>query len=295
MVQRMKILIVGAAGQVGRELTKRSRPEWQVLTVDRTGLDITNSSAVDKIIAEFQPNVIINAAAYTAVDKAENDEKNAFAVNSDGPKFLAQAADRLGAALLHISTDYVFAGDKNGLYVETDATGPTGIYGASKLAGEKAIEQFCQRHIILRTSWVFGEFGNNFVKTMIRIAKDRNTLSVVSDQLGSPTWAGDIAEALLTIAQHIADGSTTTWGTYHFSGYPYTSWAGFADEILTRAAEKGLIAQKPDIRAISTQDYPTPAQRPLNSQLNCTKILENFHISPSKWQVALDNINVYCA
>lgn len=289
----MKILIVGAAGQVGRELTQRIHSDWQVLAVDRAGLDITDALAVNKVVGEFKPDVIINAAAYTAVDKAETDEQAAFAINRDGPKFLAQAANQIGAALIHISTDYVFSGDKDGLYVETDATGPTGIYGASKLAGEKAIEQFCPRHIILRTAWVFGEFGNNFVKTMIRIAKQRDTLSVVGDQFGSPTWAGDIAEALLAIAQHTASGVAIPWGTYHFSGYPYTTWAGFADEILNRAEKQGLITRKPEIRAISTQEYPTPAQRPLNSQLDCAKIFEHFHLSPSNWQAALDNITVY--
>jgi len=289
----MRLLIVGAAGQVGREITRQACPQWTVRAVDRSALDITDSSAIGVIVSDFKPDIIINAAAYTAVDKAETEEKSAYAINCDGAKFLAQAAEKSGAALLHISTDYVFSGDKDGLYQETDATGPTGVYGASKLAGEKAIQQYCQRHIIMRTAWVFGEFGNNFVKTMIRLAKDRDTLAVVGDQYGSPTWAGDIANALLTISQRIVEGSKIKWGIYHFSGFPYTNWYEFADKILTIASNSALINHKPLIRSITTFDYPTPARRPLNSKLNCSKILENFHIQPSDWQAALKQLNSY--
>ncbi|WP_067708420.1 dTDP-4-dehydrorhamnose reductase [Erwinia sp. ErVv1] len=289
----MRLLILGAAGQVGREITRQACPQWIVRAVDRSGLDITDSSAIDAIVSDFKPDIIINAAAYTAVDKAETEEIAAYAINCDGAKFLAQAAEKSGAALLHISTDYVFSGDKDGLYQENDATGPTGVYGASKLAGEKAIQQYCQRHIIMRTAWVFGEFGNNFVKTMIRLARDRETLDVVGDQYGSPTWAGDIANALLTISQRILEGSEIKWGIYHFSGFPYTNWYEFADKILTIASNSALINRKPLIRSITTFDYPTPARRPLNSKLNCSKILENFHIQPSDWQAALKKLHSY--
>jgi len=295
MVYRMKLLIVGAAGQVGQELSARANPQWLVKAVDRLGLDIADEVAVDRLITNFAPDVIINAAAYTAVDKAESDEAKAFSINGHGAGYLAQAAHKSGAALLHISTDYVFPGDKKGAYCEDDATGPAGVYGASKLAGEEAIITYCPRHIILRTAWVFGEFGNNFVKTMLRLAKDRDVLSVVGDQYGSPTWAGDIAEALLKIAQKIEEHSEVEWGTYHFSGYPYTTWANFADEILTAAVTEGLIEKKPVIRPITTAEYPTPATRPLNSQLDCSKILRNFQIKPSEWRAALKNITAYSA
>ena len=289
----MKLLIVGGAGQVGKELASRAPAEWDVRAVDRQQLDITDSAAVERQVADFQPDVIINAAAYTAVDRAESEQALAYAINRDGPAALAAAAHHAGSALLHISTDYVFPGDKAGTYREDDQTGPTGVYGASKLAGEEAVAAACPRHIILRTAWVFGAYGNNFVKTMIRLARDRDQLSVVSDQLGSPTYAGDIAETLLAIARQVAGKADAPWGIYHYSGAPYTCWSDFAGALLDHAAEAGIIARKPRINPITTAEYPTPAQRPANSRLDCSKIGAAFGIAPSDWQAALRDITRY--
>lgn len=289
----MKLMIVGSAGQVGKELVQRAPAEWEVLAVDRQQLDITDAAQVSHRVAAFHPDVIINAAAYTAVDRAESEAALAYAINRDGPAALAAAAQACGAALLHISTDYVFPGDKPAPYREDDPTGPTGIYGASKLAGEEAVTAACPRHIILRTAWVFGAHGHNFVKTMIRLAKDRDQLSVVGDQFGSPTYAGDIALALLTLARRVADGQDVAWGIYHYSGAPYTCWADFARAVIEQAVEAGHVARLPDIRPITTAEYPTPARRPANSRLDCRKIEAAFGIAPSDWQAALRDIAPY--
>lgn len=288
----MKLLIVGCAGQVGRELVRRAPADWEVKAVDRQELDITDHRKVMSVVSEFRPNSIINAAAYTAVDRAESEREFAYLINSTGAENLAIAAQQVDASFLHISTDYVFSGDHEGCYVETDTTGPTGVYGASKLAGEQAVAMACKKHIILRTAWVFGEYGNNFVKTMLRLAKDREQLSIVGDQFGSPTYAGDIAETLLAIAGQLKP-EDERWGVYHYSGYPYTSWAGFAAEIFTSATKHSVLAKSPSILDIKTVEYPTPAKRPSNSKLDCGKLLKSFNIAPSDWQKALENIGAY--
>lgn len=228
----MKVLITGSHGQVGSCLVEQLKisPNTEILAVDRNELDITSQSDVIKSVNEFKPHIIINAAAHTAVDKAETEVDLSYAINRDGPLYLAQAAENVGAALLHISTDYVFSGDKDGMYVETDTVDPQGVYGKSKLAGEQAVLDNCSRTIILRTAWVFGEEGNNFVKTMLRLAQQRDELGIVADQFGGPTYAGDIATALITIARTIvAEGSnfeSSKYGIYHYSGLPHTSWCG---------------------------------------------------------------------
>ncbi|CUW09720.1 dTDP-4-dehydrorhamnose reductase [Serratia grimesii] len=290
----MKVMIVGSAGQVGQELVKRAPSGWEILATDRSQLDITDAQQVNRLVSSFCPHVIINAAAYTAVDKAELEPALAFAINRDGPKYLARAAKVCGAKIIHISTDYVFPGDKSGLYMESDATGPTGVYGLSKLEGELAIAQECSEHIILRTAWVFGEHGHNFVKTIIRLASERTKLSVVGDQFGSPTYAGDIADSLLTIARKVTCKSDSRmWGIYHFSGTEYVCWADFAIAIINSAYENNLITQKPDVHAIATSQYPTPAKRPANSKLDCSKIQEIFTLKSSDWRAALKNIYLY--
>ncbi|ABI72667.1 dTDP-4-dehydrorhamnose reductase [Shewanella frigidimarina] len=290
----MKILITGKNGQVGRCLVDllEAQTGLTFLALDREELDITDSIQVDKIVTEFQPNIIINAAAYTAVDKAEQESELAFAINRYGPQNLAYAANKINAAILHISTDYVFDGNSAESYTESDVTAPQGEYGRSKLAGEHAVAQACPKHIILRTAWVFGERGNNFVKTMLRLAKTRESLGVVGDQFGGPTYAGDIAKAILTISKQVVRESKA-YGIYHFSGFPHVSWYIFAKKIFEIALEQDLHVQPIQVNPITTLDYPTPAKRPANSRLNCDKIHNAFGIEQSDWQAALVRIKEY--
>jgi dTDP-4-dehydrorhamnose reductase len=290
----MKILITGSNGQVGSCLVKilNQMPEIEFLAVDRDQLDITDPDAVNKLVSEFRPNAIINAAAHTAVDKAEQEVELSYAINRDGPQFLAQAANRVGAIILHISTDYVFAGDKVGEYVETDVVAPQGVYGQSKLAGELAVTAACPRHIILRTAWVFCEKGNNFVRTMLRLTETRDELGVVADQFGGPTYAGDIANALIVMAKALHRGNKH-YGIYHFAGLPHVSWHQFAMEIFAKAKEQDVLNKDILVNSITSDQYPTPAKRPANSKLDCRKIEQNFGIKPSDWQAALNNLNSY--
>jgi dTDP-4-dehydrorhamnose reductase len=290
----MKILITGKNGQVGRCLVDllEAQTELTFLALDREQLDITDPVQVDKIVSEFQPNIIINAAAYTAVDKAEQECELANAINKDGPQNLALAASNINAAIIHISTDYVFDGDSAESYTESDVTAPQGEYGRSKLAGEHAVAHACAKHIILRTAWVFGEHGNNFVKTMLRLAKTRESLGVVADQFGGPTYAGDIAHAILTISKQIAR-DRHAYGIYHFSGFPHVSWHAFAEKIFEIALEQDVLVKPIQVNPITTLDYPTPAKRPANSRLNCHKIHNAFGIEQSDWRTALVRIQEY--
>jgi dTDP-4-dehydrorhamnose reductase len=293
----MKVLVVGCNGQVGSCLVKQLliRKGVTLLAVDREKLDITNKMAVERCVNEFKPQIIINAAAYTAVDKAEHEHEQSYAINCDGPRYLAQAATAVNAAFIHISTDYVFSGDKDGAYSESDLTAPQGVYGGSKLAGEVAISDVCTNYIILRTAWVFGEQGDNFVKTMMRLAKTRDSLGVVADQFGGPTYAGDIARALILIAEAIiAKGEKfNDYGIYHFSGLPHVSWYEFAQVIFAKGKEQGVLNATPSLNMLTTDEYPTPAKRPANSKLDTTKITTKFGIAASDWQGALIKIRAY--
>ncbi|PMK81681.1 dTDP-4-dehydrorhamnose reductase [Vibrio cyclitrophicus] len=291
----MRVLITGCYGQVGSCLTQQLANNGNITVrgLDREHLDITNQKAVSAAVAEFKPTIIINAAAHTAVDKAEEEVQLSFAINRDGPKYLAEAAQSVGAAILHISTDYVFEGSKVGEYAEMDTTNPQSVYGESKLAGENAVAQACEKHIILRTAWVFGESGNNFVKTMLRLGENRDVLSIVGDQFGGPTYAGDIANALIQIAKCITQGDIIEYGVYHYSGMPHVSWFDFADAIFDVAVEKKMLAKKPILTSITTDQYPTPAKRPSNSRLSTEKITQGFDIEASDWKAALNNIQAY--
>jgi dTDP-4-dehydrorhamnose reductase len=293
----MKILVTGANGQVGHCLQTQLREKgWDFVALTRTELDISDARAVDLAVQQFTPTVIINAAAYTAVDKAEQEQEQAYAINRDGPANLARSAKAIDAAILHISTDYVFAGDDAGSYREDALTAPQGVYGISKLEGENAVIAANDKHIILRTAWVFGEHGNNFVKTMIRLGSNRDTLGVVADQEGGPTYAGDIAATLLAIVEHHAKGKDTPWGIYHYSGLPHISWFGFAQHIFAEVERASIYPKAiPQLNAITTADYPTPAKRPANSKLDCSKLEQAFGITPSDWQSALKNITAYSA
>ncbi|MEZ9925533.1 dTDP-4-dehydrorhamnose reductase [Vibrio breoganii] len=291
----MRVLVTGCNGQVGHCLVNQLQNNVELLAVDREELDITSRDAVSTLVSEFKPDFIINAAAHTAVDKAEEEVDLSYAVNCLGPKYLAEAANHVGGTVLHISTDYVFSGNKEGVYSEEEETGPLGIYGKSKLAGELALAEANERHIILRTAWVFGEHGNNFVKTMLRLGKDREALSIVGDQYGGPTYAGDIAQALITIMNKLSvDDESSLYGVYHFSGAPHVSWYEFAQDIFQQAETKQLLIA-PTLTSITTDMYPTPAARPENSKMNCDKIANNFGIAPSNWQAALENIEGYMA
>jgi len=290
----MKVLITGKNGQVGNCLVSQlsNMDEIKFLALSREELDITNAEQVSKIVNEYKPSVIVNAAAYTAVDRAESEVELANAINNLGPKNLAKAASQVSAAIIHISTDYVFSGNKDGLYTEADEVNPQGVYGQTKRAGEQSVAQECDAHIILRTAWVFSEFGNNFVKTMLRLAQTRNTLGVVGDQFGGPTYAGDIAKTIVNIAQQLQQGSTK-FGIYNYSGYPYVSWQEFAKEIFAKALSHQVIETPIMINEISTSGYPTPAKRPANSKLDCSKVTTAFSVQPSDWKFALNKIRQY--
>lgn len=289
----MRVLVTGSNGQVGHCLVERLTNKVELLAVDRQDLDITNRDLVVNVVQEFRPDFIINAAAHTAVDKAEQEVELAFAVNRDGPQFLAEAANTIGATILHISTDYVFSGDKDGLYLESDSTSPLGVYGESKLAGEQALLATNEKSIVLRTAWVFGEHGGNFVKTMLRLGKEREALNIVGDQFGGPTYAGDIADALISIVNQLhQQPGINKYGVYHFSGYPHVSWYEFAQSIFACAEENQLFSS-PKLTSIPTEMYPTPAARPANSKMSCEKISCDFDIDPSDWVSALKNIKAY--
>jgi dTDP-4-dehydrorhamnose reductase len=278
------ILVVGAGGQVGRALCARHVPgEREIVGLARRALDITDLVQVRAAIAARPYRAVINAAAYTAVDKAEGDAAAAYAINRDGPHNLAVATAEHGIPLLHVSTDYVFDGTAADAYREEDATGPTGIYGLSKLAGEAAVRAANPRHVILRTSWVYAPSAGNFVATMLRLAAERPELRVVDDQRGGPTEAAAIADALLAIVERLDRGQP--WGTYHFSGAPATTWHGFAREIIAAGAPR--LPAVPKVTAIRTADYPTPARRPANSVLDCRKIEAQFGIRQPDWTTGL--------
>lgn len=290
-----KFLITGANGQVGYCLTQQLQGKADILALDRDKLDITDREAVFQTVAEFQPDVIINAAAHTAVDRAESEVELSEAININGAKYLAEASAEIGALMLHISTDYVFNGQGNQAYTEDDRVDPQGVYGRTKQAGEMAVLNANPQSVILRTAWVFGEHGHNFVKTMLRLGKERETLGVVADQIGAPTYAGDIAAVLIEIANQILTGKHNAFGIYHFSGQPYISWYGFAEEIFQQAVLQKMLEKAPLVNAISTSDYPTPAKRPANSRLDLTKIKQVFGIEPSDWKKALLNLKDYLA
>jgi dTDP-4-dehydrorhamnose reductase len=272
------ILIAGAMGQVGRELAAATSTH-ALHALTRAQLDITDSDQVEQVFERYKPGIVINAAAYTQVDRAESEPELAYAINRDGVANLARACASHDIALLHISTDYVFAGDKPGAYREEDATLPAGTYGASKLEGEVVLREALERHIILRTSWVFSASGANFVKTMLRLGRERAELGIVDDQHGCPTSARSIAGVLLMIADRYLQGGDIEWGTYHYCNQPETTWYGFARQIFRLA--DGY--EKLRLKAIATSDYPTPAARPLNSVLDCSKLKANFGYSQSGW------------
>ncbi|WP_426123878.1 dTDP-4-dehydrorhamnose reductase [Pararhizobium sp. PWRC1-1] len=282
----MRILVTGGTGQVGRALSLFPWPAGvEIVCPSRHMLDLTDPAAVEAFIVDGGFDAVINPAAYTAVDKAESDWLAAWTVNVLGPAAIAAATRKAGIPMLHVSTDYVFDGSKAGAYHEDDPIHPAGAYGASKAAGELAVRTGNPRHVILRTSWVFSSHGNNFVKTMLRLAADRPLLRVVDDQYGCPTAAGDIAATLATIALRMIGDPNAPTGTYHFSNEGPVTWCGFAREIFRQRSSAGLTA--PNVEGITTADYPTPAKRPANSVLSTKKLVEDYAIRPRPWTTAL--------
>jgi dTDP-4-dehydrorhamnose reductase len=276
------LLIVGAKGQLGRELFDEvKRTGAPSVAVGRDELDITHADAVRLFVRDAGPRAIINAAAYTAVDKAESETQAAHAGNVLGPENLARAAAELDIPLLHVSTDYVFDGSKSGAYFEDDPVAPLGAYGRTKEEGERRVRAAHPKHVILRTSWVYGVHGNNFLKTMLRLWRERDELRVVADQRGCPTATLDIARALLA-AEAAATTGRAKWGTYHFAGTGVTTWYGFASEIVSAAARQG--GRSIPVRAIATKDYPTPAKRPANSELESSRFAATFGYKSPPWQ-----------
>jgi len=283
----MHVLIFGKAGQVARELANVSWPQsWRLTIVGRDECDLMRSGAAANAIASYRPDIVINAAAYTAVDKAESEKAAAFALNADAPREIAIATAAAGIPLIHISTDYVFDGKAETAYRETDPCAPLSVYGASKLVGEIAVREHQSRHLILRTSWVFSTYGANFVRTMLRLGSERDELGIVGDQVGGPTAAADIALALCRIATKIASGKSE-YGTFHYSGFPFVSWHGFAERIFQQAGKLGLKTPG-SVRKITAAQYPTPAPRPGNSMLNCAAIMRDWGIEQPSWETALD-------
>lgn len=287
----MKIIIFGSSGQLGMEVAKAFNAHigFQVTAIPKSSLDINDFTAVDQAVKASRADWIVNTAAYTSVDGAEAAADEAYRTNADAVANLARSCAETQTRLFHVSTDYVFSGDHWGPYREVDPAGASGVYGRSKLAGENAIREMLDEHIILRTSWVFGVNGTNFVKTMLRLGKENNELGVVADQYGAPTSAQAIAKTIAGIVDHIMSEpeSAQIWGTYHYSGFPFVSWAEFAREIFEQAADRELMSVHPTVNNIGTADYPTPAARPANSRLDCSKLKSTFGIEPDDWKTSL--------
>lgn len=280
------ILLFGSRGQLGREMLRTARERGVAVTgVARAEVEIADQDAVARAIDGTRPDVVVNAAAYTAVDQAEAEPDRARLANERGPAVLAAACARVGVPLVHVSTDYVFSGDKSGPYVESDPTTPLGVYGRTKADGEAAIRDRHRQHVILRTSWLYGEFGNNFCKTMLRLSRERDDLRVVSDQRGCPTSTRDLAKAICLIAPRLRAGDDV-WGTYHLAGTGVTTWHGFAGQIVDSQAP--ITGRRPTVTPIATVDYPTPARRPSNSELDSSRFAHAFGYKAAPWRESVD-------
>ncbi|AMB86589.1 dTDP-4-dehydrorhamnose reductase [Pseudomonas agarici] len=281
----LKILISGQHGQVSRELQKRLGDLGQLIVAGRDQLDLAHPEQIRRQVRTHRPDLIINAAAHTAVDLAESEPELAFAINASAPGILAEEAADLGIPLIHYSTDYVFDGNKAEPYTEDDVPQPLSVYGKSKLAGERAIATAHDRHLILRTSWVYSSHGRNFLLTMQRLLQEKPQLRIVADQVGAPTWAGTIANSTRALIERWQAGQAGAWGTYHLTASGETSWFGFAQAI----GEHLQALNKPCavLEAIPSSAYPTPAPRPLNSRLDCSRLLRQWQVSQPDWHSAL--------
>ncbi len=287
-----RILLTGKTGQVGYELQRSLQGLGEIIALDRAQMDLSNLDQVRDVIRQVKPDLIVNPGAYTAVDKAESEPELAHRINAEAPALMAEEAKKLGAAMIHYSTDYVFDGSKPTPYTEDDPTCPVNVYGASKLAGEQAIQAAGIAHLILRTSWVYGMRGKNFLLTMMRLARERDELRVVADQYGAPTWCRTIADTTAHIVAHlqalaVADGGTDVWrersGIYHLTAQGKTTWYDFTKAIIAHPS----IEKKPAVTPIATKDYPVPAKRPANSVMCCDRLISTFCGLPA-WDSALE-------
>ena len=287
------ILIVGAKGQVGVELQRSFASFGSMVAVDLESVDLANVDQTRALVRKVRPDVILNAAAYTAVDRAESQQDLAMAINATAPRVLAEEARELNALVVHYSTDYVFNGEKQQPWVESDEPNPLNIYGVSKLAGERALEKVGGRYLTFRTSWVYGPHGNNFLLTMLRLGRERGKLSIVNDQFGSPTTSIELANATRTIVEGVLAGQFgehKDWaGLYHMTCGDSTTWFGFAEAIFAGAAAR-LGVKPPELTPQETKDYPTPAKRPRNSELSNEKLYAHFGVRLASWQTALNTV-----
>ncbi len=294
-----KILLTGVNGQVGHVFVNSFQPlladnqDLQLFALNREQLNLTNADAIRRVVREIKPDLIINPAAYTAVDKAETESELAFAINAIAPQIIAEEAAKLNATLVHYSTDYVYDGTKIGAYDEADATNPISVYGKSKLTGEQAIQAVGEQYLIFRTSWVYGSYGKNFLNTILRLARERESLKIVADQFGAPTSSFSIATATLEVINSLSSIKSKDWsGIYHLTNTGCTSWHGFATKIVedyrANANNSSLLVNT--IAPITTAEYPTPAARPANSELSSLKLKDTFGVRLPTWQQALKNV-----
>ncbi|WP_194788258.1 dTDP-4-dehydrorhamnose reductase [Pseudomonas sp. UFMG81] len=281
----MKILVCGRNGQVAQALQGALAGLGEVRLLGREQLDLAQPGQLREPLRALAPDLIINAAAHTAVDQAESEAELAFAINAQAPGVLAEEAERLGVPLIHYSTDYVFDGSKASPYTEDDVPNPLGVYGSSKLAGEQAIRAAGGQHLILRTSWVYSQQGRNFLLTMQRLLQEKPQLKVVSDQIGAPTWAGTIATSTRALIERWQRGQAGAWGTYHLTAQGETSWFGFAQAIGDQLKARGLPCA--ELLPIPSSEYPTPARRPLNSRLDCSRLAREWQVTQPHWHEAL--------
>lgn len=296
----MSILLLGANGQLGRELQRALAPLGTIVATTRSGVlpdgstsevaDFDQPGSLTALLDRVRPTLVVNAAAYTAVDRAEEDRDAAFRANAEAPGVLARWCAQAGVPLVHYSTDYVFDGQGTRPYREDDATAPLGVYGASKLAGEDAIRAAGGRHLIFRTAWVYAPHSANFLRTMLRVGADRDVLRVVADQVGTPTPAALIADVTAQALQH--DGALS--GTWHLTATGETSWHGFAEAIFTEAVAAGVLPRAPTVEAITTAEYPTPAKRPVYSHLDVAKLEKDFGVTLPRWQDGLKQVIAEC-
>ncbi len=286
-------LLFGAQGQVGHELRQTLAGMWTVISLDVPDIDFSRPESMRAVVRDHRPDIIINAAAYTAVDKAESETELAFTINAVAPGVLAEEAEALGATFVHYSTDYVFDGRKPSPYVEIDTPNPLSAYGRTKFAGEQAV-RVCKKHLTLRTSWVVGVHGHNFIKTMLRLSSERDALRVVDDQIGAPTSAALLSKVTAEILSQMAmqPPTDTRWGLYHLTTKGETSWYGLARHVIARAIAMGLPLKikLEGITAIGSIDYPTPAMRPANSRLDTSKLCSTFNVELPDWETAVDDV-----